>query len=207
MKNKLLLASIVLALPAFAGTPVMPAPAPAPEPGLWTWFAGASAGYLFDSEEMMYNAHVGVDTPWNIAGCNISLFAEVGYTQDDENAPPVYYSPNFVPVKLETEIVPVTANIKFERQLAGGLNAYLGAGLGYAAVDVTSRSASPWSNYSDQDCVFAAQVFAGLNYEFCPSFEMYSGARWIYIDDAKILGADYKIGDDWLVELGARFNF
>ncbi len=159
----------------------------------------------------MYNAHVGVDTPWNIAGCNVSIFAEVGYTQDDEHYaiidPQYVTSVVYAPVKLETEIMPYTANVKFERQLVGGLNAYLGAGVGFATVDVTSRSRVAAANYSDEDIVFAAQAFAGLNYEFCPVFEMYGGARWIYIDDAKILGADYKVGDDWLLELGFRFNF
>jgi opacity protein-like surface antigen len=193
MKNTLLLASLALALPAFAGTTATQVTTPAPEPSLWSWFVGGSVGYLVDADEVMYNGHIGVDTPWNLGGWNVALFLEGGYTQIDERV---------AGVDVETDIVPVTFDVKFERPLTGNLKAYVGGGLGAAFVDVSAPAMA-----SEDDTVFAAQVFAGLNYNFCPSFEMYGGARWIYCDDVRVNGADYGLGDDWLLELGARFNF
>ena len=165
---------------------------------------------MVDADEVMYNGHIGVDTPWNLGGWNVALFLEGGYTEIDENASildPRFVAVTYAPVDVETDIVPVTLNIKFERPLTGNLNAYVGGGLGVAFVDVSATSPAPVGNYSEDDTVFAAQVFAGLNYNFCPSFEMYGGARWMYCDDVRFNGADYGIGDDWLLELGARFNF
>jgi opacity protein-like surface antigen len=51
-----------------------------------SWFAGGSIGYLTELEEPMYNLHVGItDSCWKVAGCNVSFFLEVGYTQTDES--------------------------------------------------------------------------------------------------------------------------
>lgn len=221
MKTKLLLSSLALALPAFAGTPAAQVTTPAPQPNPWGWFVGGSIGYLVDAEEAMYNAHIGVDTPWNIGGWNVAIFGEVGYTEiDDRYQDSDYHNGTSglatldngfksVMVNTETEIIPITLNVKLERPIAGNLNAYVGAGLGVALVDFSADSSAPGSdyNYSDDDSVFTAQVFAGLTYNFCPAFEMYGGVRWMWFDDAKISGCTLDMGDDWLFELGARFNF
>jgi opacity protein-like surface antigen len=225
MKTKLLLTSVALALPVFAGTPAAQVSAPVPQPNLWSWFAGGSVGYLVDAEEVMYNAHVGVDTPWNLGGWNVAIFAEVGYTEIDDNYQDDYLLKGAgtltaltngsgpIVVQTETEIIPITLNVKLERPIADKLNVYFGAGLGVGLVDVSGRSSyvstlsAVSSDYSDDDAVFTAQVFAGLSYNFCPAFEVYGGARWIYFDDAKMDGDDLDLGDDVLFELGARFNF
>ena len=208
----------VLALPVFAGTSAKQVIPPPANPCLTSWFVGASAGYLLDREEMMYNAHVGVtNSCWMIGGWNISAFAEVGYTEQDWTES---WTEGLSPrVDVYTEhtdvtIVPITANIKFERALSGNLNAYFGAGVGMAWIDADGHgTAAPYLkpsysySYSDSDWVFTAQVFAGLSYKVSPVFEIYGGARWIYLADANMFGETQNIDDDWLLELGARYKF
>src|SRR6218665_1528178 len=71
---------------AFAGTPskqVIETPPPA-EPSIWTWFAGASAGYLFEEyDSEIYSVHVGVDTPWKVGPLNVAFFLEASYTEPE----------------------------------------------------------------------------------------------------------------------------
>lgn len=232
MKNLFAL-TLLATLPAIAGTPIESSKAPVPppvDPCIFTWFAGGSVGYLTEFEEVMYTLHLGTDTCWNLAGWDISLFAEVGYTEKDER----YTSDRqtFVPFPADSytldeyeeaieglafagnpssfdlEIIPITGNIKFERNLTGNLNAYFGGGLGMARVDLSRSTA--FGNRSDDDWVFTAQVFAGLNYNVTSNFEVFGGARWIYFDDAElnINGfADLELEDDFLFEIGARYNF
>lgn len=193
---------------------IAPVPAPVPaEPSLWSWFAGASAGYLLDFEEPMYHLHAGVDTPWTIGGFNVALFGEIGYTEKDDSESIRYFDPNFTaPVlitetfDLDIEIIPLTFNIKLERPIANNLNFYVGAGVGAAFIDM-DVSSSLGGSASEDDTVFAAQIFAGLAYNVSASFEIYGGARWIYLDDAEFGGIDVDLGDDFLVEGGLRFNF
>ena len=235
MKTILLL-PFVLALPAFAGTSAKEviAPAPAPSPCLFTWFAGGSVGYLTEFEEPMYNLHVGTDTCWNIGGWNVALFAEVGYTEKDEDWSGRNQDSSFPESSLDDSVtldelddilsglagygydtsydlnvIPITGNVKLERQLTGNLNAYFGAGLGVARVDLDIKT--DLGDFSDDDWVFTAQIFAGLNYNVTPAFEIYGGARWIYYGDADLSdsGDDLtlELDDDFLFELGARYNF
>ena len=233
MKTILLL-PLLMAAPVLAGTSAKQTIAPAPNPCLTSWFAGASVGYLTELEEPMYNLHVGVtNSCWNVAGWNISLFAEVGYADTSESYNPGARPNNLIIAQdsytlgqmgdalqlassfsgLETgydlDIVPITFNVKFERPITGNLNAYLGAGIGIAWVGL-DLNIGP-ASYSDSDWVFAAQVFGGLSYTFTPNFEMYGGARWIYYANpsfgASIGSATLKVPDDCLLELGARYKF
>jgi opacity protein-like surface antigen len=109
----------------------------------------------------------------------------------------------------DLSVMPITLNVKLERPISGNLNGYFGAGLGMALVDLNMDIGE--YDFSDNDWVFTGQVFAGLNYNFNESFEVYGGARWIYYDDASLsdgdLGGDLELDDDFLFELGARFNF
>ncbi|MFT4176737.1 MAG: hypothetical protein QM627_08770 [Luteolibacter sp.] len=209
MKRSIALLSLALALPVIAGTsakqPIQPPPPE--EPGLWRWFVGGTGGYLFDHDEAFYSAHVGVDTPWKFATADVAFYLEVGYTEPD-------YRVNWfrqIDYEIEHEIIPVTLNVKLEKALAGNLSAYLGAGAGVAFVDTKVRSIV--GRDSDDDTVFTAQVFAGLIYNITSNFEVYGGARWIYLDDSDAFGAAGKalglqdLGDDWLVEAGLRYTF
>ena len=213
MKSKLYLASLALTLPAFAGGPAREVAAPAAEPSLWSWFIGGSVGYLADAQEAMYNGHIGVNTPWNVGGWNVALFGEVGYSQIKDNFQTYYGSlvgPNssIANVDTKTDITPLTFNIKFERPIADNLHVYAGAGLGGAMVDISTSSNVGLFNYSHHESVFTSQVFAGLSYKFCPAFEMYGGARWIYLNDVKIANSNFSFSNnDCLFELGGRITF
>ena len=167
-----------------------------------TWFAGASVGYLTELETPMYNAHVGItNSCWNFAGWNTALYLEVGYANEDWNEWDNEQEQRF---NIDMTIVPITANIKFERNLTGNLNAYIGGGLGMAYVGVD------FPGDSDSDWVFTAQLFAGLSYDVSQAVQIYTGVRWIYLSDPSLYGADRDIDqlqDNWLIELGARFKF
>jgi len=202
MKRSILLLSLALALPAFAGTSAKQeiAPAPAPEPSIWQWFAGASAGYLLDNEEAFYSAHVGVDTPWTVAGAKVALFLEGAYTKPEET----FEGLRQFDTDVETQIIPVTLNVKFEREIVGNLSGYIGAGAGVAFVDTDSHN-ELFGDDSINDEVFAGQVFAGVVYNVTPSFEVFGGARWIYLDDSEALQA--VDNEDFVFEGGIRYNF
>lgn len=236
MKTILLL-PFVLALPVFAGTSAkeVVAPAPASNPCLFTWFAGGSVGYLTELEEVMYTGHIGTDTCWNIGGWNVAMFAEIGYTEKDESytyqrstasAPKSVASLHdsfdlneledylasqsfFGTSGYDLEVMPITFNVKLERQLTGNLNAYFGGGIGLANVDLSIHAGN--NHASDDDWVFVGQVFAGLSYNVNQNFEIFGGARWIYFDDADLsdngFSGTLELDDDFLFELGARFNF
>ncbi|WP_193212088.1 outer membrane protein [Luteolibacter marinus] len=219
MKNPIV-ALLLAAGTAFAGSPakeVIPPP-PAPEPSLWQWFAGASAGYLIDAEELMFHGHIGVDTPYDWGGWRSAIFLEVGYAETDTSAaivdPSITAAVVTTPLVSEFSFVPVTLNFKLEREIAPNLNFYIGAGAGVAFTEFEG-----YANYafftdpyiSDSDEVFCAQIFTGLNYDVTESFELYGGARWIYLDDSSFSGAPFSgladIDSDFLVEGGLRFNF
>lgn len=213
---------MALAAPLWAGeVKSSKAPIPPPEePNLWNWFVGGSVGYLVDFEEPFYSVHVGVDTPYKVAGWDTALYLEVGYTDTDDSVaivdPNVIRAVATTPLNADLEIIPLTFNMKFERQLTGSLNAYFGAGLGVAFTDFGARAnfvpgPTPDVNISSKDTVFAAQVFAGLIYNFNEHFEVFGGARWIYIDDSSVAGLpgvlDVDFGSDVLFELGGRYTF
>jgi len=223
-----------MSVPVFAGTSAkeVVAPVPAPEPWLFTWFVGGSVGYLTEFEEPMYTFHVGTDTCWNLGGWNVALFAEIGYTEKDDSWDRVGTAPQnpFIDIDsgsfdlddledalsanaangwgdtdYDIDIMPITMNVKLERPLTGNLNAYFGGGLGMALVDMSVDTGL--SSGSDDDWVFVGQLFAGVNYNFTPNCEMFGGARWIYFDDADLDGVDLELDDDFLLELGVRYNF
>jgi hypothetical protein len=230
MRNPLI-ALLLAGGTAFAGPSskevIQPAPA---ETGVWQWFAGASIGYLFDYEEEMYNGHVGVDTPWNWGGWRSAFFLEVGYAETEDST--LISDPTFdykmasdrglsgipikgaVPFVSEFSMVPVTLNFKLEREIANNLNFYfgVGAGVAFTSFDGYANFARASDLYiSNDDEAFYAQVFTGVNYDVSDSFEIYSGLRWIYLDDNSVAGAPNSgiatFDDDFLGELGVRFNF
>lgn len=194
------------------------------QPTLWNWFIGGSAGYLVDFDEAFYTAHVGVDTPYKLAGFDTAIFLEGGYTKKNEdstfrNLVPTgpttsLINPGIAVIHSNLEIVPLTLNLKLERQLTGSLSYYLGGGLGIAFTDFDASIDStfgPNVKVSKNDVVFAAQAFAGLVYNFNPHFEVFGGARWIYVDTpnyGSIPGTnDLDFSSDALFELGARYTF
>ena len=60
---------------------------------------------------------------------------------------------------------------------------------------------------SGDDWVLAAQAFAGLVFEVTPNFEIYTGLRYLWVDDADVLPANSNGFDDVGIGAGIRFNF
>jgi opacity protein-like surface antigen len=223
-----LLFLLVLTVPAFAGTSAKQMIAPPPSPCLMNWFAGASVGYLTEFEEPMYNIHVGVtNSCWILGGWNVAVFAEIGYANTAWSYSYSGYNESLYRYdedgKVDLTCVPVTANVKFERAISGNLNAYFGAGLGMAWMDIDENisttiyipgggtypdtTATPSSSLSESDWVLTTQVFAGLSYSVAPACEIYGGARWIYLSDANLSDTNIELDDDFLLELGVRYKF
>jgi len=206
--------TLALAAPAIAGTEVYTrnevAPAPQmSEPAVWNWFAGASAGYLNDFEEDMFHVHVGMDTPWQVAGWNVALFAEVGWTETDASSPAVGIGSTVGRDTQEFEIIPMTFNVKLERPITDRFSVYMGAGAGVALVDYHLNRAFE-SEVNANDEVLAAQVFAGVVFNATAHLEVFAGARWIYVDydTPQVVGISApEFGDDILGEVGLRYNF
>jgi hypothetical protein len=234
-------ASLLLASAAFAGTEVAPAPMPpAAEPSLWSWFVGGSVGYLLDSEEWLYTAHVGAEVQGG-SGLSHAFYLEGGYAEWDEEDKWALPDGEWdgiqgletdavLDLTAELEIIPVTFNYKLEGAFSDTLKWYVGAGAGVAFVDfgvdgriygdVTGRTYDNFNRISDDDTVFAGQVFAGLIWEVSDCFEVFGGVRYIYVDDPEfkfeIETADGRVTeevdtdvelDDVLIEAGCRFTF
>jgi opacity protein-like surface antigen len=200
--NKLILMSLALAMPAIAGTSstVQTNYQAAPAEQQWQWFAGASAVYLFDYEEVLYTANVGVKSPWSPFGFSTSFFLEGGFLEQDNDGLDnaglgVNGNAGF---DVDLKLVPVTANVKFEKALNDHFGLYLGGGVGSAHSEISSVGIG-----SDSEWIFTAQVFAGVNYRINEHAEVYTGARWVYFDDAD----NYSLDDDFGAELGFRWHF
>lgn len=164
-------------------------------------------GYLIDTEEPMYHLHIGVDSPYNLGGWDVAFFLEVGYFDTDASflvqARDTATAALFGTATLDYEAIPFTANVKLERSIGNRLNAYVGAGVGFALVDATLTMPFGLAGFDDSDTVFACQVFAGLQYDVSEAFELYTGVRWMYFGSTDNVGSF----DDVLVELGGRINF
>lgn len=184
-----------------------PPPAPLCE---WNWFAGASAGQLIDLEEQMYHLHFGTERFCQNDPASHAFFLEVGYAEVDARTGYTAGTANY-PYDIEGEIIPITLNYKYERAMSNALNWYVGAGAGIALVDMdASVLGDPIDSYDDT--VFYAQIFAGLTYNLSAAFEVYGGARYIFMDDPELTGfspvdESVSLDGEVLVELGARYNF
>ncbi|HEX7260243.1 MAG TPA: hypothetical protein VF258_00350 [Luteolibacter sp.] len=202
MKNTLLL-SLLLAVPAFAGsTQVITESSPPPTQNTWSWFVGGTAGYLVEFDEDMYTFQLGARSPWSLAGWSVSFYGEAGWTENHEDvelAPPLVGDADG-----DMDIVPLTFNVKFDRLLTGGLSAYIGGGVGASYLDAELEA--PFSgDESADDWVFTGQIFAGLAYQVNDAFEIFGGARWIHFEDPDFAGI--SLDDDVLLEGGLRFHF
>lgn len=201
--NKLILMSLALAMPAFAGTStsVQTTYEPAPMQQEWQWFVGASATYLFDYEEVLYSGNVGVKSPWSPMGFATSFYLEGGFMeQDNEGFDNIGIGVDGnIGVDVDLKVVPITANVKFEKAINDQFGYYFGGGLGSARSEFSSVGLGD----SDDEWVFTAQVFGGVNYRLNDHAEIYTGARWVYFDDADA----YQLDDDFGAELGFRWHF
>lgn len=203
MKNTLIL-SLLLAVPAFAGTTqtMTESPPPPPVQDTWNWFIGATGGYLMDFDEDMYTLQIGAKSPWGFGGWNVALYAEGGWTENHEDVEQI--PPLFGDDDSALDIIPITFNVKLERLLSGPWSVYVGGGLGSSFID-SEFELEEDDNDSEDDWVFTGQVFAGVAYHATDAVELFAGARWIYFDDPDF--ANVELGDDVLFEGGLRFHF
>jgi opacity protein-like surface antigen len=195
-----LVSLIALSCSAFAGEPAAKpeaAACPSSCSNLWKWFAGASVGHLSDFDEEIYSLHVGVDTPYQVAGFDTAVFAEIGYT-DKEGVGNPY---RFFDMNEKVKVIPITLNAKLERPVWKKVSAYFGGGLGLAHENFSLTDG--FGNAGSSDTNFAAQAFAGVLYNLCPHSEIYAGVKYLYIDDS----APLTVGSDIAVEAGLRYNF
>ncbi len=191
------------------------------------YFMGATFGYLDKMDTEFYSIHFGKDLSRKLCNWEQAIYLELGYAAPDDSSsftytptptpPPTSQlptdepSPVTVKVDVDFEMIPLTLNYKLERQLSNRFNVYLGAGVGAAFTDSEASSGS--SKVSNSDTVFFAQAFAGLLYNINPKWELYGGARYIYLDEPggeawdAVESAGVASNDDWLVELGLRYNF
>ena len=151
------------------------------------WFAGVGADYMFDAEEVFFNGHFGYDF-----GSGSSLFLEAGWISNEDSG---------FPAAVDVDIVPITIDYKYEFAFSDTFGLYVGAGVGGANVDVSAGFVS------GDDWVLAAQAFAGLVFEVTPNFEIYTGLRYLWVDDADVLPANSNGFDDVGIGAGIRFNF
>jgi opacity protein-like surface antigen len=155
------------------------------------WYLGGGVDYLIDAEEPFYNGHLGYDF-----GNGSSLFLESGWLGVEEE--PSFLFPFLA---ADVDVVPVTLNYKHEFMFTDAFGLYVGLGAGASGVDVSAGF------LEDDDWVFTAQAFAGLVYNATPNFEIYAGARYMWLDDVSLFGANIDDLDDVGVGAGIRFNF
>jgi opacity protein-like surface antigen len=192
MKHTTSLAIALCLFSAAAAKAGEPAPAPtsyspAPSGPLWTWFAGGSVGYFTDAEEAYYTLHFGAKIA-ETGSITHSLFVEGLYTEVSDNF-------------IDTDLIPVTLNYKADFALNSKLSFYAGVGVGAAFID------SSVGAFDDENVELAAQIFAGLGYDVTETFEIYGGARWLWVDDSSVGPLPVDNGDDIGAELGLRFKF
>lgn len=207
-------AAAILVAGAHAGETYVPAPAPEPAPtySYGGWFAGGGVDYLFDAEEAYVNGHFGYE--W---GGGSSVFLEVGWTEADQD----YYSPviptplpfptgnggvgggiggGFI-VPVGVDLIPVTANYKYEVPWGDSVSFYIGGGIGATYTDLSVGA------FGDTDWSFTAQAFTGVVFNVSESFEIYTGLRYMWIDDSSLFGVNIDDLDDFGAGVGFRFNF
>lgn len=152
---------------------------------------GADVGYLFDSKEAYYTGRVGLELNHSLT-LSHQLEVEVGYTKSEESG-------------ADGSLLPVTLNYRLQGDMADGWGYYAGLGAGVARTRVDGVSINGPVRLHDTS--FAAQAFAGVEYRFTPAAAATVGLRYIWIDDVKLAGTRFEIGDDVAVSAGLSFKF
>ena len=199
---------------AFAGEPAPMAPAPAPSSCWDGWFAGATYGQFDtdhdipsdDDEEYsdfdfdMFTLHVGRDLNTQFLGCDLAAYLELGFLMGDLSY--IDYDSFDDPEtgSLDLDIIPITINLKAERALFAGVKGYMTAGIGYAFTRLDAEGVT----YGDGG--FYAQASIGLAYDITPNWEIFGGARWMYLSDLELVES-IEIDDAVAWEVGLRYNF
>lgn len=159
----------------------------------------------FDFE--MYTLHVGRDLGAQVLGCDLAAYLEVGYLDGDATLG-LYESSLTGPVLdgttgVDIDIIPITLNLKAERILIGSIKGYISGGLGYAFTN------TKFFGNDDNDGGFFAQASMGLAYDVNDNWEIYGGARYLWLDQLD-LGDTFngaELDNSVGYEVGLRYSF
>lgn len=156
-----------------------------------------------DFEFDMYTLHVGRDLGTQFLGCDLAAYLEVGFITGDAKLTYArgFSSSPFQTARMDMDLIPVTINLKAERLLFGAIKGYITAGVGYAFTDVS------YLGESESDGGFYAQAQIGLAYDINEQWEIYGGARWIYLNELDFGIDDVKLDDPIAYEIGLRYHF
>ncbi len=221
MKLVTLLTASSVTATAFAGEPAPVQTAPAPAPTLGGWFVGGTFGMLEtdsnteqvaynqsgyngsidDFEFEMYTLHVGQDLGTQFLGCDLAAYFEVGYITGDATGTLFVPGPDIV-ADIDIDIIPITINLKAERMFFAGIKGYITAGIGYAFTETDVEGLG-----SDDDGGFYAQATIGLAYDINEQWEIYGGARWLYLSDLDFGSDGGELDDSVGYEVGLRYSF
>lgn len=149
--------------------------------------AGASAGYLTDSETGYYAGRIGYQFKSAATTAHI-VELEIGHTNDSDFG-------------IDMKITPVMANYRAEIPTSEKVGVYLGLGLGIADVRVKG-----WG-VSASDGAFTYQGFAGLTYKVSENAKLTCGARYLNIEEVRMFGSSVEVGNDTAIELGFSVKF
>jgi len=108
----------------------------------------------------------------------------VGFTDKNENFDFGVVGTTRLDADIDVEVIPITLNYKYENSLTNKLNWYIGAGAGIALYDA---EISVTESASQDDILFYVHVFAGLVYNVIESFEIFGGAKYIFMDVFRFL--------------------
>ena len=149
--------------------------------------AGASVGYLVDSEEAYYSARLGYqfNTATSFAH---QIEVEYGYSQFEDSG-------------VETSLAPITLNYRASSAAGNKFAYHVGAGAGVAQIEIDYL----W--YEGKDQPLAVQGFAGVDYHCTPNLSLNLDAKYLWIDDVEILGTSFEVGDDVVLSAGLTFKF
>lgn len=153
-----------------------------------------------DFEFEMYTLHVGRNLGTQFLGCDLAAYLEVGYLDGDASME--YQRFLSSPVQragIDIDIIPITLNLLVERTLFAGIKGYISGGIGYAFTDTS------FLGDSDSDGGFYAQASMGLAYDINEQWEIYGGARYLYLSDLDVAGAE--LDDAVAYEIGLRYSF
>ena len=150
-------------------------------------YAGASVGYMLDSEEEVYLANVGMTLVESDTIDQI-IELEVAYISADE-------------MGVSVDVTPRMVNYKLAFKTESSLTPYIGIGIGMSWVDVSGYG------ISDDDTVFTYQAIAGLDYALNESISLVLGYRYFSLEDAELFDTSFGDLDDSVIEAGVRFRF
>lgn len=155
-----------------------------------------------DFEFEMYSLHIGRDLGTQVLGCDLAAYFEVGYITGDATLSRYDSDSDFDgSVGLDLDIIPITINLKAERMFFAGIKGYISAGVGYAFTQAS------YLGEDEKDGGFYAQASIGLGYDINEQWEIFGGARWLYLSDLDFGYGDAELDDTIGYEIGLRYNF